>query len=49
MPVLASIDPAAVVLSAAAAITILRFKLGMLPVLGASCVTGVLLKVAGLI
>lgn len=48
-PILASVDPAAVGLSAAAAIAILRFKLGMLPVLGASCVAGVLLKVAGAI
>jgi len=48
-PVLASVDPAAVALSVAAAIAILRFKLGMLPVLGASCVAGVLLKVVGLI
>jgi chromate transporter len=48
-PVLASVDPAAIALSAAAAIAILRFKLGMLPVLGAACVAGVLLKVAGLI
>ncbi|UGV26559.1 chromate efflux transporter [Rhodopseudomonas boonkerdii] len=48
-PVWASVDPAAVLLSAGAAIAILRFKLGMLPVLGASCVAGILLKLAGLI
>lgn len=48
-PVPGSIDPAAVALSAAAAIAILWFKLGMLPVLGASCVAGVLLKMLGLI
>jgi chromate transporter len=48
-PVLASVDPAAVALSAAAAIAILWFRIGMLPVLGASCVAGVLMKLAGLI
>lgn len=48
-PVLASVDPAAVALSTAAGIAILVFKLGTLQVLGASCVTGVLMKVAGLI
>jgi len=46
-PVLSSVDPAAVTLSAAAAIAILRFKLGMLLVLSASCVAGIFLKVAG--
>lgn len=48
-PVLASVDPVAVALSVAAAIAILRFKLGMLTVLGASCVAGFLMKAAGLI
>jgi chromate transporter len=48
-PVLASADPVAIALAAAAAIAILRFKVGMLPVLGASCVAGVLMKLAGLI
>ncbi|OYU90450.1 MAG: chromate transporter [Bradyrhizobiaceae bacterium PARB1] len=48
-PVLASADPVAVALAAAAAIAILWFKVGMLPVLGASCVAGVLMKLAGLI
>lgn len=48
-PVLASIDPAALVLSIAAAIAIFRFKVGMLSVLEASCFAGGALKLTGLI
>ncbi|MBI5320081.1 chromate efflux transporter [Bradyrhizobium sp.] len=48
-PVLTSVDVAALVLSLAAAIAIFRFKVGMLVVLAASCVAGVLLRLAGLI
>jgi len=48
-PVLASVDMPALALSLAAAIAIFRFKLGMLVVLAASCVAGVLLRLTGLI
>jgi len=48
-PVLASVDVPALALSMAAAVAIFRFKLGMLVVLAASCVAGVLLRLAGLI
>ena len=48
-PVLASVDIPALALSIAAAIAIFRFKLGMLVVLAASCVAGVLLRLTGLI
>jgi chromate transporter len=41
LPVLASIDPAAALLSAAALIAMLRFKLGMLPTLAACAAAGV--------
>jgi len=47
-PVLASVDVPALALSMAAAVAIFRFKLGMLVVLAASCVAGVLLRLAGL-
>ncbi|MDU3130298.1 MAG: chromate transporter, partial [Bradyrhizobium sp.] len=46
-PVLASVDGAALLLSLAAAVAILRFKLGMMTVLGAACAAGVLLRLAG--
>lgn len=49
MPVLSSIDLAALALAIAAAIAIFRFNLGMLTVLGGSCAAGVLLRLAGLI
>ncbi|WP_027522921.1 chromate efflux transporter [Bradyrhizobium sp. Ec3.3] len=49
MPVLASVDIAALVLSIAAATAIFRFKLGMLTVLAGSCAAGVALRLAGLI
>ncbi|MDU6749308.1 MAG: chromate transporter, partial [Bradyrhizobium sp.] len=46
-PVLARVDGAALLLSLAAAVAILRFKLGMMTVLGAACAAGVLLRLAG--
>ncbi|MDB5573255.1 MAG: chromate transporter [Tardiphaga sp.] len=49
MPILASVDPAALVLSLAAATAIFRFNLGMLTVLAGSSVAGLLLRVAGAI
>jgi chromate transporter len=48
-PVLASVDLPALALSVAAAIAIFRFSIGMLLVLAASCITGVLLHAAGVI
>ena len=48
-PVLSSVDAAAFMLSVAAAIAIFRFKVGMLVVLAASCVAGILLRLTGLI
>ncbi|MHC2433465.1 chromate efflux transporter [Bradyrhizobium sp. USDA 4451] len=48
-PVPASIDWPALALAAAAAIAIFRFNVGMLSVLAASCVTGVLLRLADII
>lgn len=49
MPVLTSVDVAALVLSLAAAAAIFRFKLGMLTVLAGACVAGLLLRAAGAI
>lgn len=49
MPVLTSVDMAALVLSIAAATAIFRFKLGMLTVLAGSCAAGVALRLAGVI
>ena len=49
MPVLASIDPAALLLSLAAALAIFRFNIGVLTVLAASCGAGLLLRAAGAI
>jgi chromate transporter len=49
MPVLSSVDPAALLLSLAAAVAIFRFGIGMLTVLAACCGAGVLLYAAGLI
>ncbi|MCP3470423.1 chromate efflux transporter [Bradyrhizobium sp. CCGUVB1N3] len=49
MPVLASVDIPALVLSIAAATAIFRFKLGMLTVLAGSCAAGVALRLAGVI
>jgi chromate transporter len=48
-PVLASVDLLALALSVAAATAIFRFNVGMLVVLAASCITGVLLRAAGVI
>ena len=49
MPVLSSVDPAALLLSLAAAVAIFRFRIGMLTVLAACCGAGMLLYGAGLI
>lgn len=49
MPVLTSVDVAAMVLSLAAAAAIFRFRLGMLTVLAGACVAGLLLRAAGAI
>jgi chromate transporter len=49
MPVLSSVDVAALILAIAAATAIFRFNMGMLTVLGGSCATGVLLRLAGVI
>ena len=48
-PVLSSIDWPAFILSVAAALAIFRFKVGMLIVLAASCSTGLLLRLVGII
>lgn len=48
-PVFSSVDVPALVLSIAAATAIFRFNVGMLVVLAASCIAGVLLRVAGVI
>ena len=48
-PVLTSVDAPALVLSIAAATAIFRFKVGMLTVLAASCIAGIVLRLAGLI
>jgi chromate transporter len=44
MPVLSSVDFAALILSIAAATAIFRFNMGMLTVLGGSCAAGVLMR-----
>jgi chromate transporter len=48
-PVLSSVDLPALALSVAAATAIFRFNMGMLVVLATSCITGVLLRAAGVI
>jgi chromate transporter len=48
-PVLSSVDPWALVLSAAAIIAIFRFKSGMLTTLAACCIAGIALYVLGAI
>jgi chromate transporter len=48
-PLPGSIDLPAVALSIAAATAIFRFNVGMLVVLAASCITGILLRLAGVI
>jgi chromate transporter len=49
MPIPSSVDIPALVLAIAAATAIFRFNLGMLTVLGGSCVAGVALRLSGLI
>src|SRR4051794_1730536 len=49
MPVLSSLDVAALVLALAAATAIFRFNIGMLTVLAGSCVAGVVLRLLGAI
>ena len=49
LPVLASIDWAALALAAAALVAVFRFKLGPLPVLAASAAAGLLLKLVGIV
>jgi chromate transporter len=44
-----SVDVPALALSIATATAIFRFNVGMLVVLAASCITGVLLRAAGVI
>ena len=48
-PVIQSVDVAALILSIAAAIAVFRFKVGMLVVLAASCIAGILLRLAQII
>ncbi|WP_027578788.1 chromate efflux transporter [Bradyrhizobium sp. Ai1a-2] len=48
-PALSSVDWAALALSIAAATAIFRFNVGMLVVLAASCITGILLRLTGII
>jgi len=48
-PVFSSVDVPALALSIAAATAIFRFNVGMLTVLAASCVAGILLRLSGLI
>jgi chromate transporter len=48
-PVPSSIDLPALILSVAAATAIFRFNIGMLTVLAGSCITGILLRLAGVI
>ncbi len=49
LPLLSSLDVAALVLAVASATAIFRFNLGMLTLLGGSCVAGIALRLAGLI
>src|SRR5438874_3201571 len=49
MPVLSSVDFAALILAIAAASAIFRFNMGMLTVLGGSCAAGILLRLVGVI
>lgn len=48
-PVLSSVDPWALALSLAAALAIVRFKIGMIPVLAACSAGGLLLYLAGVV
>ena len=49
MPVLSSVDVAALILAMAAAAAIFRFRLGTLTVLAGSCTAGLLLRLVGAI
>jgi chromate transporter len=49
MPVVSSVDIAALILAIAAATAIFRFNMGMLTVLGGSCAVGVVLRLLGVI
>jgi chromate transporter len=49
MPMLSSVDVAALILAIAAATAIFRFNMGMLTVLGGSCAAGVALRILGVI
>jgi chromate transporter len=49
MPVLASVNPWALVLSLAAIVAVFRFKVGTMQVLGACSAAGILLYLAGLV
>jgi chromate transporter len=48
-PVLAGVDPWALLLSLAAVIAMFRFKVGMIPTLAACSLTGVILYLLGVI
>jgi chromate transporter len=49
MPILSSADPYALALAVGAALAIFRFNVGMLYVLGGSCIAGLVLRLVGLI
>jgi chromate transporter len=49
MPILSSVDPYALALAVGGAIAIFRFNVGMLYVLGGSCIAGLVLRLVGLI
>ena len=49
MPVLASVNPWALVLSLAAIVAVFRFKIGTMPVLAACSAAGIALHLAGLV
>ncbi|MET7243098.1 chromate efflux transporter [Methylobacterium sp. EM32] len=49
VPVLSSVDPYALTLALAATVALFRFRVGMIPVLGACAAAGVALRLAGLI
>ncbi|KQP94078.1 chromate transporter [Methylobacterium sp. Leaf113] len=49
VPVLASLNPWALLLSAAAILAVFRFKVGVIPTLAASAAAGLVLRVAGVV
>ena len=49
MPVLASLDVWSLLLALGAAVSIFRFRLGMIPALALACVAGVALHAVGLV